>query len=105
MLLATHVLVNLWVASLVNHVAWDTARRTASDPRYGTAPHQVQAESLSWARARLGDHADQVQLSFVGDPGGNSIILRVQSSPATIVGVASQIGGVNEDIVVRREPG
>ncbi|MBK7021959.1 MAG: hypothetical protein IPH38_20895 [Candidatus Microthrix sp.] len=51
MLLATHVLVNLWVSSLVDHVAWDTARRAASDPRYASEPGQVQAEGLSWARS------------------------------------------------------
>ncbi|CCM65753.1 MULTISPECIES: hypothetical protein [Candidatus Neomicrothrix] len=104
MLLATHVLVNLWVSSLVDHVAWDTARRAASDPRYASEPGQVQAEGLSWARSRLGGHADQVQLSFVGDPGGASVVLRVRSRPATILGAASGLGGVHEDVVVRREP-
>ena len=105
MLLATHVLINLWVASLVDHVAWDTARRAASDPRYATAPARVRAENIAWARARLGGHADKVQLDFVGNPSGPSVILRVRSSPATIVGGASGIGGVSEDVVVRREPG
>lgn len=104
LLLATHVLVNLWVASLVDHVAWDATRRAASDPRYAEVPAQVQAENLAWARTRLGGHADQVQLQFVGDPTGRSVILRVRAQPATIVGAATHLGGVQTDVVVRREP-
>ena len=104
MLLATHVLINLWVASLVDHVAWDATRRAATDPRYAEVPAQVQAESLAWARARLGDHADRVQLQFVDDPSGRSVILRVHAQPATFVGAASHLGGVHTDVVVRREP-
>mgnify|MGYP001161523084 FL=1 len=104
LLLATHVLVNLWVASLVDHVAWDTTRRAASDPRYADVPAEVQAESLAWARARLGGHADHVELQFVGDPTGRSVILRVRARPATFVGAATHLGGVHTDVVVRREP-
>ena len=104
LLLATHVLVNLWVASLVDHVAWDTTRRAASDPRYADVPAEVQAESLAWARARLGGHADHVELQFVGDPTGRSVILRVRARPATVVGAATHLGGVHTDVVVRREP-
>lgn len=104
MLLATHVLINLWVASLVDHVAWDATRRAASDPRYVTAPAQVQAESLAWARARLGGHADKVDLWFIDDPSGRSVVLRVRARPATFVGAAGDIGGVHTDIAVGREP-
>ncbi|MEZ5383267.1 MAG: hypothetical protein R2754_15915 [Microthrixaceae bacterium] len=104
LLLATHVLINLWVASLVDHVAWDTARRAASDPAYATAPDRVRAENLSWARARLGKHSSKVDLHFVDGPGGRSVVLRVRSRPATFVGAASGVGGVSEDVVVRREP-
>jgi hypothetical protein len=99
LMLATHLLVNLWARSTVMHVAQDAARAVASRP---DDPASAADEALGEAYERLGRHGEEVRFSFESDPSGNAVILHVQAEPVGLI-AASPIGRIDERIVIRWE--
>lgn len=102
MLLASHVLINLWMRSTVMHIADDAARDVAADPLISTNRPGVEEREISEARQLLGQHADNVRLNFEGDPTGQSVILHVQSDAAGVL-ANTDIGAIDTRIIIRIE--
>ena len=99
LMLATHVLVNLWARSTVMHITQDAARMVASNPE---APSEAANEAIAAAYERLGERGNAVKFTFESDPAGEAVILRVQAPPVGIIS-ASPVGAVDERVVVRWE--
>ena len=107
LLMAVHVLLNLWVISTVDAVARDAASRVALS---GDDPGEIAATeraALSSARVALGDFAERVELRFEPDPTGESVVLRVTTSGLQLVPrfarEALGVGAIDRRVVVRRE--
>ncbi|HKY14889.1 MAG TPA: hypothetical protein VJM33_08175 [Microthrixaceae bacterium] len=107
LLMAVHVLLNLWVASTVDAVARDAASAVALS---GDAPGEIAATeraALSSAHAALGDFADRVDLRFEQDPTGDTVVVRVRTSGLQLVPQFARealgVGSVDRRVVVRRE--
>lgn len=101
LVLATHVMVNLWARSAVMHAATDAANYVATAREYDADPVGVQRRAIARANALLGAHSRRVELRFT-PAGPDRVALHVQSAPAGILG-HSPIGTLDQTIVVQRE--
>lgn len=102
---AAHLLLNLWLISLVDDVATDAAVSVARIPQ-GEDATRAEAVALARARTGLGRLGGQVDLVF--EPSGDdTVVLHVRAPELRLLpsGVADPLGvdGIDRRVVVRRE--
>jgi hypothetical protein len=104
---AAHVLLNLWIISSVDAVAYDAAVDTATS---GASDDQVPLatqRALERARAALGDYGSEVDMSFL-EVSDTQVVLLVRAPQLSLFppGLARFFDpdGVRRTIVVAREP-
>ncbi len=102
---AAHLLLNLWLISLVDDVATDAAVTVARIPEGEDVSH-AEAVALARARRSLGRLGDEVHLVF--EPAGDdTVVLHVRAPELRLLpaGVADPLGvdGIDRRVVVRRE--
>lgn len=102
---AAHLLLNLWLISVVDDVATDAAVTVARIPE-GEDVSQAEAVALGRARASLGRLGGEVDLVF--EPAGDdTVVLHVRAPELRLLpaGVADPLGvdGIDRRVVVRRE--
>ncbi len=102
----TNLAVGLWTRSVVDAVAYDTARDVATAPPNADQV-ATRAAALERARAALGDFGRRVRFEFVSPPDADHVVLHVEAPansvlPAAITG-GTIVGPLDRRIVVRRE--
>ncbi len=108
LLLASHVLLNLWVRSTIDSIALDAAMDVALTDETGAGLAAVEARALADARAGLGGYAKRVDLTFEHASGeGDLVVLRVRSDGLDLLPPLGEsldrLGDLDERIVVHRE--
>jgi hypothetical protein len=105
LLLAAHVLLNLWVTSTVDAAARDAATRVAlSDDADATSVRQAAIER---ARGQLGAIGSQTTFEFDDTPRDDSVVLRVHAPGIGLVPALGRLipslSSVDTRVVVRKE--
>lgn len=75
LMFAAHVLLNLWVISSVDAVAFDAATDVATSGTSGAARAAAEDQALARAREALGGYRDEVELRFVDAGAGSTAVL------------------------------
>ena len=104
---AAHLLLNLWLISVVDDVATDAAISVARIPE-GDDVTRAEAVAIARAKGSLGRLASEVDLVFEA-AGDDTVVLRVQAPELRLLpaGVADPlgVGGIDRRVVIRRESG
>lgn len=102
---AAHLLLNLWLISVVDDVATDAAVSVARTPT-GEDVTAAQAVAMSRARHSLGQLGGQVEMTFESTA-DDTVVLHVRAPELRLLpaGVADPLGmdGIDRRVVVRRE--
>lgn len=101
---ASHLLLNLWLISVVDDVATDAAVTVARVPA-GEDLGRAQALALERARSTLGNIGDRVHMEF--ESNDESVVLHVTAPELRLLpsSVADPLGddGIDRTIVIARE--
>lgn len=104
---ASHVLLNLWVISSVDAVAYDAATDVATSGASDAEMSAATRVAIDRARQALGGYGDDVELSF-SEVSDTRVVLDIRAPQLSLFppGVARFFDpdGVTRRIIVRREP-
>lgn len=106
---AVNVTIGLWTRSTVDSVAYDAARRIASSG--GTHAHTdvgvLEAVAIANAKAMLGEYGSKVHMHFDHDGDPDQVVLIVRAPGFSLlprlIGSGPIVGGIDSEIVIRRE--
>jgi hypothetical protein len=105
LLLAAHVLLNLWVTSTVSAAARDAATRVALS-EHGDAS-TTRAAAIERARAQLGGLGRRASFRFEDEPADDSVELHVHAPGVGIVPALGRLipslSSVDVRVLVRKE--
>jgi hypothetical protein len=107
LLLAAHVLLNLWVTSTVDAVARDAATRVALSANADAG--SVRDNAIERARRQLGSIGSRTTFEFGDSPQDDSVELHVHAPGIGLVPALGRLipalSSVDSRIVVRKERG
>lgn len=103
---AAHLLLNLWVTSVIDDVATTAALEVARAPD-GSQRSAVERQARTRALASLGEVGSRVVLDFDSDPSTDAVIVRVRAPSLRLLprGFADPLGlgGIDRQVVIASE--